>query len=94
MSNKIATVSIPVPYKGSGGVIHQHEVSFDVYRIDGHYSLKPRLNTSERQLANLPEELSFVLENGKPVSLRGKMDGNFHVIQDAVAVLKEQHQLV
>jgi hypothetical protein len=44
-------------------------------------------------VANLPEELNFVIENGKPVSLRGKMDGNFHVIQDAVAVLREQSQI-
>lgn len=75
-------------------MIRQHDVSFEVYRTDSHYSLRPSLNTSERQLANLPEELNFVLENGKPVSLQGRIDGNFHVIQDAVAVLKEQNQLV
>jgi hypothetical protein len=34
------------------------------------------------------------MENGKPVSLRGKMDGNFHVIQDAVVELKKEQQLV
>jgi hypothetical protein len=95
MSNKIATVTIAVPYKGSGGVIRQNEVSFDVYQQDGHYSLRPDLSVSERQLANLPEELQFVIEDGKPVSLRGKMDGNFHVIQDVVVLLQEQqNQLV
>jgi hypothetical protein len=94
MSNKITTLTIQVPYKGSGGVIHQNPVSFDVYKIDGHFSLRPCLSQPERQRANLPEELNFVIENGKPVSLRGKVDGNFHVIQDAVVVLKEQNQLV
>lgn len=93
MSQKIATVTIPVPYKGSGGVIRQNEVSFELFRAEGYYSLRPNLPTSELQLANLPEELKFVMENGKPVSLRGKMDGNFHVIQDAVAALKGQTQL-
>jgi hypothetical protein len=94
MSQKISNVKILVPYKSSGGIIHQHEVAFDVYKIDGHYSLKPCLSSNELQVANLPEELKFTIENGKPISLRGKMDGNFHVIQDAVAQLNEQHQLV
>jgi hypothetical protein len=94
MSHKITTVTVSVPFKGSGGVIHQHPVSFDLYQIDGHYSLRPCLNTGERQVANLPEELNFVMEGGKPVSLRGKIDGNFHVIQDAVTLLREQHHLV
>lgn len=94
MSHKITTLTIQVPYKSSGGVIRQHDVSFEVYRTDSHYSLRPCLPVSERQLANLPEELKFVIENGKPVSLRGRMDGNFHVIRDAVAMLKEQNQLV
>lgn len=93
MSHKITNITLPVPLKSSGGVIHNKEVSFDVYQVDGHYSLRPCLGVLERQTANLPEELNFELHNGKPVSLRGKMDGNFHVIQDAVALLKEQHQL-
>jgi hypothetical protein len=94
MSEKITNIKILVPYKSSGGIIHQNEVAFDVFRIDGHYSLKPCLSTSERQVANLPEELNFTIENGKPVSLRGKMDGNFHVIQDAFCRLHEQQHLV
>lgn len=93
MSQKITEITVHVPYKSSGGVIHQHLVTFDVFRTDSHYSLKPCLSAGERQVANLPEELNFVLENGKPVSLRGKLDGNFHIIQDAVEMLKE-HQLL
>lgn len=94
MSQKIANVKVLVPYKSSGGIIRQHEVAFDLFRTDKHYSLKPCLPANERQVANLPEELNFTIEEGKPVSLRGKMDGNFHVIQDAVAILKQQdHQL-
>ena len=94
MSQKVATVTIEVPYKSSGGVIHQHCVTFDVYQVDEHYSLKPCLKESERQVANIPTELNFVMQNGKPVSLRGKRDGNFHIIQDVVAQLKEKKQLV
>lgn len=94
MSQKIANITIQVPYKSSGGVVHQHEVSFDVYQVEGVYSLRPCLDKLERLTANLPEELNFEIRNGKPVSLRGPMDGNFHVIQDAVAILKEQKQLV
>lgn len=89
MSKQIATVSVEVPYKSSGGVIHQHAVEFDLYRVDGYFSLKPRLDTRERQVANLPEELRFVFEDGKPVSLRGKTDGNFHIISDAVKTLQK-----
>lgn len=93
MNKQIATVSVDVPYKGSGGIIHQHAVLFDLYQGGGYYSLKPRLNAMERQVANLPEELQFVFEQGKPVSLRGKMDGNFHVISDAVRVLQKEQNL-
>jgi hypothetical protein len=94
MSKKITTVTIDVPYKSSGGIIHQHAVSFDVYQVDDHYSLRPCLNESERQVANIPKELNFMMQDGKPVSLRGKLDGNFHIIQDAVVQLKEMQQLV
>ena len=94
MSNKISTVTIEVPYKSSGGVIRQHCVSFDVYKDDEQYSLQPCLAPSERQVANIPGELQFVMQDGQPVSLRGTRDGNFHIIQDAVAQLKKQNQLV
>jgi hypothetical protein len=94
MSRKITTVTIPIPFKGAGNVIRQQEVAFEVYQIDGHYSLKPCLNADELRLANLPEELHFILEGNRPVSLRGKRDGNLHVIQDAVMVLREKKQLV
>jgi hypothetical protein len=94
MSKLIATVTVDVPFRSSGGVIHQHAVHFDVFQADGYYSLKPQLDVAGRQVANLPEELRFVLEKGKPVSLRGKMDGNFHVIADAVQALRVEHNLV
>lgn len=90
MSQKITNISLSVPAKSSGGVIRQNKVSFDVYKIDGHYSLRPCLDTPQRQLMNLPEELNFEFHNGRPVSLRGKLDGNFHVIEDAVAVLEKE----
>lgn len=93
MSEKFATVTVDVPQKSSGGVIHQRPINFEVFRTAGHYSLKPCLSLYERQVMNLPEELNFVMENGKPVSLRGKMDGNFHVIWDAVEVLMKDYQL-
>jgi hypothetical protein len=93
MSQKINNITVQVPLKSSGGVIMQRDIEFDVYRSDSHYTLRPCLTEDERRVANLPEELNFTLENGKPVSLRGKIDGNFHVIQDAVKQLKEEGQL-
>jgi hypothetical protein len=90
MNKKLASVTIDVPYKSSGGVIRQNPVEFEVFESGDHYSLKPCLDEAGRQLANLPEELLFVLEDGKPVSLRGIKDGNFHVIRDAVAALDGQ----
>ena len=92
MKEKITSVTLLVPLKSSGGIIHQREVSFDVLKQEGHYTLKPCLSLEERRVANLPEELNFIMENDKPVSLRGKMDGNFHVIQDAVALLKKEQR--
>jgi hypothetical protein len=93
MAEKITTLVIKVPLKSSGGIIHQREVSFDVFRQEGHYSLVPLLSLDERRIANLPETLNFTVENGKPVSLRGTMDGNFHVIQDAFNALQSEQQL-
>ena len=88
--NKIASLTINVPYKRAGNVISQQPVEFDVYRADEKYSLVPCLDTQEREVANLPPALEFVMEDGKPVSLRGKKDGNFHVIEDSVKQMKEQ----
>ena len=89
MSIKLTTIEIEIPYKRSGGIISQQPVTFDVFQVDGHYQLKPCLSTDERRVANLPEVLNFTMEEGKPVSLRGKMDGNFHVIEDAVRLLQK-----
>ena len=93
MSQKITNITVQVPLKSSGGVIKQRDIEFEVFQSDSHYTLKPCLTEDERRVANLPEELNFTFDNGKPVSLRGKLDGNFHVIQDAVKLLKEDHQL-
>jgi hypothetical protein len=93
MSEKITTITVQVPHKSSGGIIHQRNVEFNVYKLDSHYSLRPCLQLDERRVMNLPEELNFVIEDGKPKSLRGSKDGNFHVIQDAVKLLKKEQQL-
>lgn len=90
----MATIEIEIPYKGTGGIIHQEPVSFEVFQLDGYYQLKPCLSTDERRVANLPESLDFKMQEGKPVSLRGKMDGNFHVIQDVVAQLQKKQPLL
>ena len=90
MANKITSVNISIPYKGPGNVIKQNPVVFDVYFVDGHYKAVPCLNENERRIANLPEELLFDYENGKPVSHRGSLDGNFHAIEDIVNQLQKQ----
>ena len=87
MKNKLTTLTLAVPYKRAGNVIHQQEVSFDVFEEDDH------LNANDLEVANLPPALNFVMENGKPVSLRGKKDGNFHVIEDAAKQLRQQNML-
>jgi len=91
MSNKIASVNIAIPYKGPGNIIRQHPVLFDVYSTEGHYKAIPLLNEDERRIANLPEELLFRYENGKPASQRGSFDGNFHAIEDIVRELQKQN---
>lgn len=88
---KLIQVNVSVPYKGPGNIIRQKPVDFDLYKVEGHYSLIPQLTNDERRIANLPESLDFNLDNGKPVPLR-KNDGNFHVIEDAVQKLKELEQ--
>lgn len=94
MGNKITTVTIAIPYKRAGNVISQQEVAFDMYDDFTHFTLVPCLDFEERLVANLPEGLHFVLEYGKPVSLRGPKDGNLHVIQDAVARMREEGTFV
>lgn len=90
MNHKITNLRVLVPYKSSGGVVRQREVEFDLYKDEDHYSLRPLLSANELEIANLPQELNFEMVEGKPVSLRGKRDGNLHVIQDAVALLEKQ----
>lgn len=86
--NKLASFHIDVPYRGAGNVIRQHTIPFDVYREEMVYKAVPLLEEDERRKANLPEELVFFYENGKPSSPR-KIDGNFHVIEDIVAKLRQ-----
>lgn len=90
MSERIANVNISIPYKGPGNVIRQNPVSFDIYSDQGGYRAVPALNDQERRIANLPPELVFTYENGRPVSARGERDGNFHAIRDIVSELQKQ----
>lgn len=87
---KLSTISMPVPYKGPGNAISQKMVSFDVLKGEDHYALAPILNDDERRIANLPMLLEFTIENGTPVSMRGIKDGNFHVIESAVKIIREK----
>jgi hypothetical protein len=91
MTNKIGSVNISVPYKCPGNVIRQNPVLFDVYSINGHYKAVPLLNEDERRIANLPQELVFNYENGKAISHRGSIDGNFHAIEDIIHELRKQN---
>ncbi|GAA4736971.1 hypothetical protein [Flavisolibacter ginsenosidimutans] len=94
MKKKLATLTIEVPYKRAGNVISQHPVTFDLYQDGETYILMPQLHGPELAVANLPTELCFVIENEKPLSLRGIKDGNLHVIQDALGKLKEEGLLL
>ena len=93
MFNKIASVNIHVPVRGPGNTIRQNPVLFDVFSDDSIYKAVPVLNEDERRVANLPLELLFGFENGKPVSQRGVRDGNFHAIQDIVHELQSKKLL-
>ena len=90
MINKIASVNISLPYKGPGNTIKQNPVLFDVYSEEGKYKAIPLLNEDQRRIANLPAELNFHCENGRPVSSRGGFDGNFHAIEDIVRELRKK----
>lgn len=91
MKQKLTTITINIPYKRAGNVISQQPVTFDVYQEKDRYSFTPLLSSDELSIANLPAELVFVMQDGKPVSVRGPKDGNFHVIQDGVKLLREQN---
>ena len=93
MFNKIASVNIPIPVRGPGNTIRQNPVMFDVFSEDRSYKAVPVLNEDERRVANLPNELLFVFEHGRPVSQRGAWEGNFHAIQDIVHELQRQNLL-
>ncbi|MGZ3845235.1 MAG: hypothetical protein ACXVBH_04225 [Flavisolibacter sp.] len=93
MFNKIASLNISVPVRGPGNTIRQNPVLFDVFSEENNYKAVPVLNEDERRVANLPLELLFVFENGKPVSQRGAREGNFHAIQDIVHELQRQNLL-
>ena len=88
MKEKIANLSVQIPIKKAGNVIIQEYVQFEVFQDANEYVLTPRLNDDELRIANLPAELRFYIQEGKPVSTRGNRDGNFHVIQDTYTQLK------
>jgi len=90
MSRKIASINISVPYKGPGNIIRENPVSFEVYSEENYFKAVPLLNEEGRRIANLPQELLFNYENGRPVSLRGNFDGNFHAIEDIARELQKQ----
>ena len=81
------TFQVNVPYKSAGNAIIEKPVAFEVFHLDGNYTAHPLLSKDELRIANLPEELKFTYKNGVVVSLRGKMEGNFHIIQDIVKQL-------
>jgi len=78
------TFQVNVPYKSAGNAIIQKPVAFEVFHLDGNYTAHPLLSKDELRIANLPEQLKFTYKNGVVVSSRGKMDGNFHVIEDLI----------
>jgi hypothetical protein len=90
MLHKIASINIFIPYKGPGNIVKQNPVLFDVYSEDDHFKAVPVLDENERRIANLPHELCFIYERGRPVSERGNFDGNFHAIEDIVRELQKQ----
>jgi len=90
MSSKIANVNISIPHKGPGNIIRQKPVSFDVYSECDYYKAVALLNEDERRIANLPFELCFAFENGRPISQRGNLDGNFNAIEDIARELQTQ----
>ena len=94
MREQIANLTISIPYKRAGNVIMQEPVDFVLYRTTEYFELIPCLSDEEIRIANLPMQLQFIMEDGKPVSLRGIRDGNFHVINDAVQQLKEQNHFL
>jgi hypothetical protein len=93
MFQKIASINIPVPLRGPGNTIKQSDVVFDVFSEANSFKAVPILNEDQRRIANLPHELLFSYEHGKPVSGRGTRDGNFHAIQDLVLELQKQKLL-
>ena len=93
MSSKITSLSVQVPYKSAGNTIIQKPVSFDIYREENNYKAIPCLSDDERRIANLPDELVFHIEKGRPISARGNKDGNFHVIKDLVKILQEEKRI-
>ena len=83
------TFQVNVPYKSAGNAIIQKPVAFEVFHLDGNYTAHPLLSKDELRIANLPEELKFTYKKGVVVSSRGKMDSNFHVIEDLVKQIEQ-----
>ena len=81
-------VTVEVPYRSAGGVLHNKKVDFEVVREDGLYKAIPQLDENERRLANLPPELCYRLEEGRIESERDNKDGNLHVIKSIVEGLR------
>jgi len=90
MNTRISTVTITIPYHGSGNVIRQQPVQMDVYREGDLFKAIPLLDEAERRIANLPPQLEFEYHEKKLNSMRGNRDGNLHVLRSIVEALEKE----
>jgi hypothetical protein len=79
---KVTSLSIQVPFRGTGNTIRQTPVQFDIYQQGLTFKAIPELDEDQRRIGNIPEELVFSVENGKPFSEKGVREGNQHLIED------------
>ena len=85
-------VTVEVPYKRAGNVINNKLVDFEVEEKNGVYKAIPKLSADELRVANLPPELIYTIQNGKGVTDRGIKEGNQHVVDSIILLLKESAQ--
>ncbi|MDQ3844426.1 MAG: hypothetical protein M3342_10490 [Bacteroidota bacterium] len=85
---KIASVTINVPFRSAGNIIKNRTMEFEVWKENAYYKAIPLCSYQDRVLANLPPELVFEYRDGNASSTRGIKDGNIQVIRDIALQLK------
>lgn len=72
--DKIANITVKVPFREPGNIIEHTPVEFEVWRNETHFKVLPVCIEETKRIADLPEMFQFDLKNGKVSDFKQKYE--------------------